>query len=424
MTNRNRSKDNIEILTKLPMRGKFIAWSKIKMGSTININHKEYGFLSFQFVTIDNKNGKSLLHLKYNNNTYTIHTSDFVTGGIRGIIGEFTKDYKIKLGALLKDDKRDISIIDRELRKNKHRKNTYWKYYKYHCNICGYEGWIEESHLIGKSGGCSCCNGHSAILGINTIYDTDPWLIELGISEKDAKKYTKGSSKYIEVTCPDCGNKKKIKISSVYRNKSIGCICGDGFSYPEKFMFNVLTQLDVEFITQLSRTVFKWCKDYRYDIYIPKYNMIIETNGLQHYKETSFKMSLQETQENDKFKKELALNNGIKHYIVIDCRISDVDFIKENILKSKLNKFFDLSSINWVETDLYAIKNNKIKEVCDYWNQKEDWETVGTMGRIFNRDRSTIRDWLKKGNRLGWCNYNTEEEKIKNYKNKLKRRAI
>ena len=83
--------------------------------------------------------------------------------------------------------------------------------------------------------------------------------------------------------------------------------CGDKVSYDEKFLSSILSQLKVDFATQLSKSTFNWCDKYRYDFYIPSLNMIIETHGIQHYEENkNWTMSLEEEQENDKIKKELA----------------------------------------------------------------------------------------------------------------------
>ena len=123
----------------------------------------------------------------------------------------------------------------------------------------------------------------------------------------------------------------------------------DGVSIPEKFMWNILKQLSTEFIIQLNKLTFEWCENYRYDFYIPSLNMIIETHGMQHYEkgfESCGGRTLEEEQENDRLKKELALNNNIKNYIVVDCRYSEFDWLKENVLK-ELNEFFDLSNIDW-----------------------------------------------------------------------------
>ena len=277
---------------------------------------------------------------------------------------------------------------------------------------------MESSLLSGI--GCSCCAGKTAVLGINTIWDADRWLCSLGVSEEDAKQHTRGSNKKVTVTCPHCGKTKDINIYTIYNRKSIGCTCGDGIKYPEKFMINVLEQLDIEYIFQLTKTTFDWCEDKRYDFYIPSLNTIIETHGMQHYEDCWGKAK--DVQENDRIKYELALQNGIKDgdYVVIDCRYSDAEWIKNSILNSKLNELFDLSEIDWIECGKKAQKN-LVKEVCDYWNNKEEWETTKTLAEIFGLSKVTIFEYLKKGAELGWCEYDAKEEKIKNGKANGKR---
>ena len=49
-----------------------------------------------------------------------------------------TIEFKVEIGQIFKDDKRDIVITNREYRKEKHGKSMVnVKYYKYTCNICG-----------------------------------------------------------------------------------------------------------------------------------------------------------------------------------------------------------------------------------------------------------------------------------------------
>lgn len=345
-----------------------------------------------------------------------IKTGGFQKGKIGGILGKITKDFKIEIGTPFKDENRDIIITDREYRyKERQCKKSRVikeseKYYKYHCNKCGYEGWIKEGNLKLLRNGCSCCSGRTAVLGINTIYDTDPWMMKW-ISEKDAKKYTKSSGKKVEVVCHDCGNKKNVMIYNIYNRKSIQCACSDKITYPEKFMMSVLNQLGLEFEKEYSP---KWANPKRYDFYIPSLNMIVETHGEQHYKEKSkmskFK-SLKEEQENDKVKQRIALENGVSEYVVVDCRNSDIEWIKNSVLNSKLNDLFDLSKVDYLKCEEFALKNI-VKEVCEYWNNKEDWETTQTIAdnNLWGiKDRGTIRTYLKKGAVLDWCNYDSKE---------------
>ena len=101
--------------------------------------------------------------------------------------------------------------------------------------------------------------------------------------------------------CLDCGNvskNKKILNDVVKRNFSCN-ICSDGISIPNKFMSNILNQLNIDFITELSSKKFSGKNYFYYDFYLPKYNMIIEINGLQHYEIKHKGRTLEEEQMND-----------------------------------------------------------------------------------------------------------------------------
>lgn len=245
----------------------------------------------------------------------------------------------------------------------------------------------------------------------NKIYIKTPWMIDLGVSEEDAKRYTYCSNKKITVKCPNCGKEKKSLISNIYKNKSIGCICGDGFSYPEKFMYSILTQLGVEFETQYSPDYLIPPEGKRYrkysDFYLPKYKIIIETDGaLGHEggRDVMCRNGIKERISTDNWKDEQHKLHGIET-IRIDCFESDMEYIKNNILKSKLNEMFNLSNVDWEQADLYAIKSNKVKEVCDYWNDKNKWSKLDCLSREFKVSIRTVINYLNDGAKLGWCNY-------------------
>ena len=277
---------------------------------------------------------------------------------------------------------------------------------RHNCGKCNNYEWEITPNSLLRGRGCPACNNKEIILGFNTIWDTDRWMVDLGISEEDAKRYSRCSNKKITVKCPDCGKEKKITVSNLYSCKSIFCPCDDGKSYPEKFIMSVLEQLDLEFETEYKA---KWSNNKRYDFCIKKYDCIIEVNGGQHYSNISnFKLlggrTLEEEQINDKFKKEVALKNGIKNYIELDCRESNLEWIKNSILHSELAKLFDLSKVDWQQCAEFANKNI-VKEVCDYWNNRKDNETTGNLAKVFNLSVTTIRNYLKKGTKLDWCNY-------------------
>jgi len=408
----------------LPRKYKGIDWAK-SIGLNLKIIY-EYEMYEFKILDFD-KDSKKVC-LEYNNQkTKPINISNLKRCAIGSLIGKITKDFKINISDNIKDSRRDLIIIDREYRKGVRGKSKInAKYYKYHCNKCGYEGWVEEGSLITQKSGCACCcpTPRVAVLGINTIWDTDRWMCDLGVSEEDAKKHTKGSNKKVIVKCPDCNNEKKVMINYIYKNKSISCTCGDGFSYPQKFMNSVLTQLNLVFETEYSPDYLIQEERRRYsDFYLPDYKTIIETDGGLGHKggkvHHKSKKSLEELIKIDDWKDEQHLKNGVKT-IRINCFESDMEYIKNGILNSELGNIFDLSKIDWNKCEKFAM-NNLVKEVCDGWNNKEEWETTKDLAEKFKLHKSTIIKYLKKGNKINLCNYNPKEEMVKSGLKNLKK---
>lgn len=141
--------------------------------------------------------------------------------------------------------------------------------------------------------------------------------------------------------------------------------------------------------------------------------MIIETHGKQHYCENTMVKNLQDEQENDRLKKEMALKNNIDKYIVIDCSDISLNNIKKNITNSMLNELFDLSKIDWLKCEEYSLKN-LVKEVCDYWDNKDENETVKDLEAVFNLSNCTIKRYLNYGVKHYGCLYDGKLEIKKN----------
>ena len=371
------------------------------------------------------QNNKPKLKIKYNNDIKLIRPDRLSECKLRPILNSkelnFTIEFKIEIGSIFKDNKRDLTIVDRKKisKKDGYGYDYFQKWYKYKCNKCGYsDGWIEESHLLTTKRGCSCCNGNTVIKGINDIATTHPYLVKYFVNIEDAYTHTYGSTDKAWAKCPDCGFEKEIRINSLYKYGFSCNKCSDGISFTEKIMCNLLDELLINnkqsesFITQFSKTNAKWCDKYRYDFYFKKDNeeYIVETHGMQHYKESGFNRSLEEEQLNDRNKKELALNNGIKprNYIVIDCRYSELEFIKNNIINSRLNELFDLNEVDWIKIGQISEKN-LVKEVCDYWklhnNINNEGLTTKDLSIKFKLGSGTIAKYLKKGVKLNWCKY-------------------
>lgn len=344
-------------------------------------------------------------------------------------------NWKLKVGDRIIDHqkdssiKRDLTIIDRKTVAKKHKTEksskgyviNNRKYYKYKCNICGYEGWIIEDSLCGKKKcGCACCTHVVIVKGINDVATTHPHLIPYFSNKEDAYLYSVHSNFKPELVCPICGHiKNNTSIYNLTKNGFSCLACSDGVSYGEKFINAFLQQTGVNFVAQLSKRDYAWCKKYRYDFWF-KYKgeeYIIEVHGIQHYKEQSMpNISLTDILKNDEEKKETAAKNGFdsQHYIVIDCQKSEFEWIKKSIYNSVLSTLFNLSKTQWDICHANATKS-LVVDVAQYWEQnKQKNLSTTTLAKIFGLNSTTIVKYLKIGTELGLCQYNAREELNKN----------
>ena len=327
--------------------------------------------------------------------------------------------WKYEIKQTFKDEKRDLTITDKEIRikikKDNHNRNDKW--YKYKCNKCGWtEGWMVENSLQ-RGCGCSCCVNRTSVLGINTIWDTDRWMVALGVSEEDAKSHTPHSNNKIYVVCPDCGRikDKSMVIKDICKRKSIGCNCSDKISYPNKFAYSLLEQLNEIYKFDHLENEYSpdWIGQKRYDNYFI-YNgkeYILEMDGGWHTKDNNLSgQTKEESKDNDNKKDLKAKEHGIE-VIRIDCKKSNLNYIKQNILSSKLSKIFNLSEIDWKQCEEFAL-SNFVKQACDLWSS--GIHNIKEITTIMKISRRTAVRYLKSGSKIKWCTY--QEDTIKNNK--------
>lgn len=365
--------------------------------------------------------------INYDNSEYKILVEDIKKCGLGSIFNVSTLSFKYDIGKEFHDNNRNIVLTDKlRIIKN----NMKIKHYKFTCLQCGWtEGIINET-MLKRGCGCNCCKGTTVVEGINDIPTTDSWMISYfqnGYNE--AKSFYKGSTQTIYPKCPDCGKVKstKMMIREIFKHKGITCNCGDGISYPNKLMFNILEQLGITFICEYSP---EWIKPKKYDFYFELHNQkyIIEMDGgLGHGKKVykSSKLTPDETLEIDIYKEYMAVQNNIS-IIRVDCDYTTnirSEFIKQNIISNtKLNDIFDFSLIDWNLCEEYALKN-LTKTVCDYKALNNNSSTKD-IGILFKLGTDTIATYLKRGSKLGWCKYSPEEEKQKAMKRSKNRKDI
>lgn len=392
--------DNVPIILK--NNNKVINWQNA-IGLDIPF---EYDGIKDSFKIVDYES-RDKVYILYKNKKYMLYGKYIKKGKIAKIFGQKI-EWNYSIGDVIKDcvnnHNRHLLITARKyVDINKNPKYRHHKYYQYKCLTCGYDCtmddfWINEADL--KTGkGCGCCAGTKVITGVNDISTTIPWAIPYIDDIDYVYTHIKTSKKKTNMTCPVCGFKKKMCAANLYF-QSFGCPkCSDGFSYPEKFFLHILDQAKIKYKYQLNKSDFKWCDKYRYDFFLPDYNCIVETHGAQHYEDGWKKIDLQ--RKIDKKKKELALNNGIKHYIELDCRNSDKKYIKCSIMKSNLP--FNLSMVDFDKADLGAQKNVLIATCETYKNNPN--MTLINIATKYHVSLGTVVRYLKKGRELGLCEY-------------------
>ena len=296
----------------------------------------------------------------------------------------------------------------RSAKKNGKSYNTNVRSYTYRCLKCGYScgeyyrrGKHYDSYSIAEQGldlgnGCFLCSKNGAVApDINSIKATAPDLMKFIVNDVDALQYTDHSGQIIDCKCPDCGKLFRRKVFKI-AEYGVPCTCGDCFSYPEKFVFSVLSQLGIDFETQYYING----SNFRYDFYIKNINTIIEVNGIQHYK---VKWKYRSEPENDAKKKEYAYTNGFNDdtYLIIDCHESNCEFIKQALLNSKLAEYFDLSVIDFEKCSEFAT-SNLAKVACWHWNAGTNVQDIANEMKI---DKHTVMKYLRQGNDAKWCKY-------------------
>ena len=167
-----------------------------------------------------------------------------------------------------------------------------------------------NNHLQGH--GCPTCNKKLPYLA----YSQEEY-IRLAIKKSNAipKEQYRGRMTKIKHKCLNCGNTYNQFPNDLLRNH-IGCpYCyyhSNGEHYIESYLMN-------NYINYTPQKTFKDLKDKRnlsYDFYLPKYNILIEYQGIQHYELGHGYMNrndrLEKQQLHDKMKREYAKKNGYK----------------------------------------------------------------------------------------------------------------
>lgn len=312
-------------------------------------------------------------------------------------------DYKYNVGDFITGTKSTYEVLKRY--RNHDNSGRLRKYYICKCQNCHGEV-TQKEHGISN---CVYCSNKKVLTGFNDMATTNPELIKYLKNPSDAQKiYANSSNIYIETKCPLCGFERKMHPVALVKSGKLFCPqCGNTNSYPNRLGLSVLQQLPVKNLeTEYSPN---WALKYRYDFsfHYKNNHYLLEMDGGFHF-EQRFK-SLDELKRIDKEKDNLAKENSCI-LIRIECKKSNLEYIKKNIYNSLLNSIFDLSIVDWTKCE-HDCSSNLTKEISDYYNISKD---VNKTADHFYMCRQTIITYLKRGTRLGWCNYQTHFDKQHN----------
>lgn len=281
---------------------------------------------------------------------------------------------------------------------------------------CGspYEAWwkCDQGHEYKTSvsqrnlgTGCGYCSGKHVWIGFNDMNTTNTELASQLLNKEDGYKYSEGSKQRVDWKCRSCNEVIHNKIIMIVKNEGLKCPnCSDTKPYGERFMNFLLRQLGIQFKWDEAN---EWSIRKRYDFYfeLDGKKIIVETHGNQH-NDGSFESlggrTLAEEINNDQYKYELAMKNDIDSYIVIDCKYSKFEYIKNSIVDSKLSEIFDLTSVNWDEINI-KLNKNLIENVASEWNNGNfNSKSIATLYKITHKRCISI---LEKATQLNLCNY-------------------
>lgn len=243
-----------------------------------------------------------------------------------------------------------------------------------------------------------------------SIINTAPWMMEYLVNKEDGYRLSRSSREQVMMQCLRCGH-QHVRSPVLLGKYGIACPkCGDGVSYSNKLMFNVLEQLHTDFQYEISQATqgFEWIpNNYRYDFYFQSDNIayFLEMDGHYH-------TFCQKTKHRDAIKNQLAQDHNIQ-IIRIPCdydnSVHKLTFVKEQIMQSILPSIlcFNEQDVDWQKCDLYA-NSSLVMKTCELWN--DGIRNTLDISEILPICRLTVINYLRIGASLGLCDYDAQVE--------------
>ena len=198
------------------------------------------------------------------------------------------------------------------------------------CIICSVHGefWQTPIHHLR---GCDCPKCSKINGSLKQRLNTNDFIEKAKKVHGDKYDYSKvkytTTNEKVCIVCPEHGEFWQEASSHL---RGCGCpVCKE--SKLEKLTRETLLNSDIEFIEHCNKKTLKWLEKQHLDFYLPKYNIGIECQGIQHYKRDTFfgkNGKFDDIKKRDKKKKILCKENGVK-LIYIQYNMSDEQITKK-----------------------------------------------------------------------------------------------
>ena len=192
--------------------------------------------------------------------------------------------------------------------------------------VCPEHGEFEQtpnSHLKGR--GCPKCAGNN-FLKTKEQFISDAIKIHGDKYDYSQVEY-KGANIPVLIKCKTCGT-----IFKQSPDKHINAIHGCpncNLKSQTNLYYKLHEQFpDIDILFEVNKNIVPWLGKQRFDIYIPKFNIAIEYNGIQHYipiEHFGGILEFQNIQERDKLKRQKCLENNCTLF-EIKYDYTDADF--------------------------------------------------------------------------------------------------
>ena len=171
---------------------------------------------------------------------------------------------------------------------------------------------LETPYLHLKGHGCPKCGYDTVSTSLSKT--TEEFITQAQKVHKNLYDYSNiiytGEINQVEIIC-----KKHGAFLQCPKDHLSGSGCPKCKLKSQNKLYNKLSQdLKCEILFEAGKSLIPWIKRFRLDLYIPEYNIAIEYDGIQHFKQVDYfkNYSLQLTKRRDAEKEQLCLENNCK----------------------------------------------------------------------------------------------------------------